>query len=141
MSIRTTVTAVIKVLGNDYGPKFDGSLPDINPYIETASNLVDQMLTNARAKGYIHTTTQLELIERWTAAYCYTKMDPTYSTRSTGGASGGFIRGKEEPEPYKDMATALDGSGCLNALLNRRRASLVWLGKVPSEQIPYDQRD
>ena len=137
---RTSEEAVIGVLGADYGPKPDGTLPKLKPYIDTANNVINAAVREANADGYSYDSVTLELMERWLAAHSYTKSDPTYSSRSTAGASGSFLRGKEEPEPYKDMVLTIDSLGYLNALLNRRRASAHWLGKVEDEMIPADER-
>lgn len=136
---RTTSAAVIAVLGRDYDTVNNWSL---SPYIEAANGLINQLINLATANSRpIPTSTQAELLERWLAAHYYTKADPTYSSKSTSGASGSFIRGKTEPEPYKDVVLGLDPSGILNALLNRLTAGGVWLGKPPSEQTPYEERN
>ena len=134
---RTTSAAVILVLGGDYDTV---SLPSVTPYIDSATAIVDRVNAAATVKGYILSTVELELIERWLSAHLYTKSDPTYQSRSTAGASGSFVRGPKEPEPYKDAAIAMDPSGCLNSQLNALRAGGFWLGKPPSAQIPYKDR-
>lgn len=142
MAIRTTSALVQGVLGADYGQKPSGELPSLTPYIRIANQVTDRVATAAvDNKNITLTSAELEVIETWLAAHFYTKMDPVYTSKSTGGASGSFVRGKTEPEPYKDGAIAADYSGCVNAILNRFFASANWLGKAPSEQIPYWQRD
>lgn len=141
MAIRTTSQLVKSIMGDDYGPRADGSLPDLTPYIVTANEIVDQVVIDAAKMGVSYSAPRLELIERWLAAHYYTKADPAYTSRSTSGASGSFIRAQEEPEPYRNVAVDLDTSGALNAILRRNRARLVYLGKRPSEQIPIDERD
>jgi len=140
---RTTIAAVQDLLGANYGPNPNGSLPNLQTYIDSATTLVDQLVTDASIKfpPYTHTSAQLELIERWLSAHFYTKMDPTYSSKSTSGASGSFVRDPKVPEPYKDAAIMLDPSGALAALLNRQTAGGAWLGKPVSAQIPYWERD
>lgn len=138
---RTNSSAVIAVLGDDYGPRADGSTPSMTPYIDTASNLVDQVVVDSTAAGYSLTGATLELIERWLSAHYYTKSDPAYTSRSTEGASGSFVRSSQDPEPYLGPAIDLDPSGCLNALLKRQRAGAVWGGKTASTQLTYDQRN
>ena len=137
---RTSTTAVQTLLGANYGPNPDGSWPDLTPYVDTAENLVNSLVYQAKSQKRIKfNTATLELIERWLAAHCYTKMDPTYTSKSTSGASGSFVRGSKEPEPYKDMALSLDYSGCLNALLNRQRAGGFWNGtEHECTGFPYD---
>jgi hypothetical protein len=138
---RTTADLVKGVLLDDYGKQANGSLPDLTPYIDSASALVDQVNSDAADKGFSLTSTQLELIERWLSAHFYTKADPVLASKNQGKASGTFVRSQKEPEPYKDVAIQMDISGALNALLNRQTARTVWLGKPVSAQIPYDQRD
>jgi hypothetical protein len=127
---RTTGGAVQGVLGDNYGGA------SLTPFIDTASAMVDQVVICAGKKGITLTTTTLELIERWLAAWYYTQMDPLYKSRATAGASGAFMTGD-----YLKAAIGLDSSGCLNALINRKTAGVTWLGKTPSEQIPIWQRD
>lgn len=142
MSQRTTIALVQEVLGADYGRLPDGSLPNLQPYIDSASAMVTQVASMAQTqKGMTLTSTTQELIERWLAAHYYTKMDKTYQSRTTKGASASFVVDQENPEPYRAVAVDIDYSGMLNALLKRQRAGAVWLGKPKSDQIPYDQRD
>ena len=140
MAFRTTPEYVRKVLGSDIGVDADGNWPDLEPRIRAANVIVDRVATCASDKGIPLSTAELTEIEAWLAAWYYTKTDPVYLSRSTAGRSGTFVRGKEEPEPYKDGALSLDTSGCLNAILNRRRAFVGWGGKVEADQIDYDQR-
>lgn len=140
MSVRTNEDAVKGILNDDYGPKRDGTLPDLTPYIASASAVVTRVAACAVDRGVTLSSAEKELIERWLAAHLYTKSDPTYSSRSTAGASGSFVRNSECPEPYKDGALSVDPSGCLNALLNNRRASIFWVGKTEDEAIPVDER-
>lgn len=138
---RTSSSLVQGVLGDDYGKLTTGAYPPLTPYIDTASLLVDDLVAQIIAEGGVALSDErLEMIERWLAAHAYTKTDPTYSSKSTGGASGSFIRGQKEPEPYKDMALSLDPSGCLPAILNRNRVKFFWLGKRPSQQTDYQDR-
>jgi hypothetical protein len=113
---------------------------DLTPYIDVASAVVTRVNTCAVAKGYTLTSSELELIERWYAAWVYTDMDPLYRSKSTGGASGSFDVDPKNKR-YLRQAIALDPSGCLAGIVAGHTAGAVWLGKVPSERIPYDQRD
>lgn len=137
MAIRTNANAVKGILGDDYDSETNRPL---QPFLESATVIVNRVATCATAKGKALTTGELELIERWLTAHLYTKSDPTYSSRSTSGASGSFIRSPEVPEPYKDGALSVDYSGCLSAILGRKTASAVWLGRPPSEQTAYEDR-
>jgi hypothetical protein len=138
---RTTAELVKGVLMDDYGTRLDGTLPDLAPYVDTASALVDDVAACAAAKNKALSAARLELLERWMAAHYYTKSDRTFASKSTGGASGAYITDPETPEPYKSAALDLDTSGCLAAILKRQRAGGSWLGKTASEQLSYDQRN
>jgi hypothetical protein len=114
--MRTTAGLVQKLLGDDY----DGT-SDLTPYLETATVVVSRLAVEATNANRALSYTELELVERWLSAHFYTKMDPVYTSMSTGGASGSFARGSE-PEPYKDGAINVDFSGMLKAILNRQTA-------------------
>lgn len=142
MARYTTSAAVKAVLIDDYGPRDDGTDPDLYPFIETASAMVDRVDACRARKGLIAmVAAEREILTRWLAAYYYTAPDPIYASRSTAGASGSFVREPDCPNPYKRTALDLDDSGCLNALMNKQRASAVWLGKTEAEQLSYDDRN
>lgn len=132
---RTRGQLVEDILGRNYIPGVD-----LTPYIEVASAVVSRVNTCAVAKGYTLTSSELELIERWYAAWVYTDMDPLYRSKSTGGASGSFDTDPKQKR-YLRQAIALDPSGCLAGIVSGHTAGAVWLGKTPSERIPYSQRD
>ena len=138
MTIRTTSGAVESVLLNDYQTD-----ADLNSYMETASVIVDRVSTCATAKGLALSSTELELIERWLSAHCYAMSDQPYSETETltsrakfQGETGMFLTATK----YGQMATTLDYSGCL-AEMGKSRVGGFWLGRRPSEQTPYYQRD
>lgn len=139
MAQRTTTAAVETILGSNFGNLPDGTEPSLQPYVDTANNVVDQVVTCATAKGKTLSDTTLELMERWLSAYYYTHMDPLYTSRTTKDASGSF----SDPEKrYKDAAIQLDSSGCLAAILNGNpKAEIFWLGKPRSQQTDYTERD
>ncbi len=141
MATRTTERAVKQLLGSNYGTDHAGNDPSLRPYIDTAAAIVARVITCATAKDYTHTSAELELIERWLAAHYYTRMDPTYTSKSTAGASGSFTSPKDDTERYRQSAIELDTSGCLKAILTRNKATAAWLGKPPSEQTDYVDRD
>jgi hypothetical protein len=123
MTWRTTLAAVQQVLGGTApGSNWDG-VTDLTPYIDTANALVNRVVVCACQKCMALTSVEQELVERWMSAHYYTKMDPVYTSKSTAGASGSFVRGPQEPEPYKDAAINIDVSGCLNAYLKRLTAT------------------
>jgi hypothetical protein len=94
-------------------------------------------VTCATNKGITLSSTTLELIERWLSAHYYTVMDPLYKSKNTGRAGASF-----NDRSYADTAKQLDTSGCLAAILaGGNRVGVWWLGKPPSQQIPYADRD
>jgi hypothetical protein len=143
MAIRTTAGAVQQILGKNYGVLPDGSPPSLTPYVRAGNSLANAMVVCATRKGLTHSTSDLELIECWLAAWAYTKMDPTYSSQTTRGAGGVYDNDPKERERYKHMALTLDTTGCLAAILagGGKRASGSWLGRVPSEQTEVWYRD
>ena len=130
---RTTVSQVQGILGAHWN-----GTTDLTSYIELATVFVDNVAACALSKGVVLTSTHLELIERWMAAHYYLRMDPTYKSRSTASASGSW---NTDAKDYFNQALGIDISGCVNALQNRFTANLEWLGKPPSEQLPYHSRD
>lgn len=138
---RTTSSAVQLILLKDY----DGEdLPSLSPYIEAATAIVDRVESCASEKEIPLSATELELIERWLSAHFYQMSDQAYTSKSTGGASGSFkgqFGAGFEITTYGQMALRLDYSGCLSAIDKRQTAGAFWLGKEPSNQTPYYQRD
>jgi hypothetical protein len=124
---RTTVSQVQGVLGRNW----DGAT-DLQPFIDTATVIVDQVVSIAGAKLTPATLSdaQLELIERWLSAHCYTRMDQLFSSKSTGGASASF-QGQTamylESTVYGQMAMSVDTSGALRILDKRAFAQGVSL--------------
>ena len=134
LTIHTNEAAVKTVLAANYDCNIK-----LNRFIRAAAVLMARMIECATRKGFTHTADELIEIETWLAAYFYTKADALHTSRSTADASGAFQRGQENE--YKLGAVEMDGSGCLNALLKGQRAGAAWLGKVPSEQTDYVDRD
>jgi hypothetical protein len=139
VATRTSVQAVKDLLtpGGNYDLKRN---PSLAPFVATASALVDAAAACMTRKGLPAPAATLELMERWLAAHCYTRSDALYSARTTQGASGQFVRPAGDPESFKLTALELDPTGCLSAVLGRRRASAAWLGKTVNEQLDYEQR-
>jgi hypothetical protein len=144
---RTTSAAVQAILGDNYGYRADGTLPDLTPFIESAYVTVNRVVQMAAAKITPITlgSDELEIIERWLSAHFYAVNDPIYTSRSTGGASGQFQTGTPgkgfAATEYGRQAIALDYSGSLCVLSEKYRAGMTWLGKPPSQQIPYIDRN
>lgn len=143
---RTSTTAVKNILrdvttieGGDY----DG-VTDVQQYIDAATLVVDRVVTCAVNKGLPLTAAELEMVERYLAAHFYAMSDQTYASRSTSGASGSF-HGQTgmhlEATKYGQNAITIDPSGCLRAIGKGHTAGLTYVGKVPSERIPYENRD
>lgn len=146
---RTSSSAVQGILrvGSQGGDYDDENSPSLDPYIASATVIVDRVATCATAKGKTLTSTELELIERWLAAHFYCMSDVTYQSRSTAGASASFTGQTGmylEGTRYGQMAVSLDYSGCLLAIATgaqRKTAGFVWGGQRPSEQTNYSERD
>lgn len=129
---RTTSAAVQGVLLGNY----DG-VSSLTPFIDAASSVVDQVVTCMSTKGLTaHSAATLELIERWVAAHAYTFADRLKTSKSTGKASASY-----RDTAFSDFAKTLDSSGCLAAILAGNRAQAFWLGRRPSEQTEYADRD
>lgn len=133
-----------ELLMSDYGPKLDGTLPSLAPFIASANSITSTLYTRALAKEIIIASDNLELIERWLAAHCYVMSDQPYAERKTGQSSAVF-QGRTgmylEASKYGQMAIVLDPSGLLRTLGQGKRATADWVGTPLSEQVPYVDRD
>lgn len=146
---RTTPEAVKTVLMADYGPLPDGTLPEeaIVAAIEEANILTTRLRLLAIQYKEITLATgsdTLEMVERLLAAHVYAMSDQPYASKSTGGASATFqgqtglgLKGTK----YGQRAMLVDYTRVLAALDEGKIATTSWLGKVPSEQINYSDRD
>lgn len=135
MAVRTTAQAVKDILGKDYDTV---NVPSLTGYIATASNVTDDVRTAAIDDEAPYSFAKLELIERWLACYFYTISDPSYTSRSTGGASGSFLK---DGKDYLDGAKKLDTGGYLAAILAGNRATGFWLGTPDYDAQSYDERN
>ncbi len=139
---RTTSIAVRGILLRDYDSV---NSPDLTPFIESATVLVDRVVACATAKGITLSSTELELIERWLSAHSYCMNDPQYKEKTTGRAKAVFMGGGTPTglgaSRYGNMALSLDPSGCLKSSTEGKRLGAYWLGLDPSEQTPVEQRD
>lgn len=141
MSIRTTALAVQKVLMEDYATN---EAPDLTPFMEAASSLVDDVISCAANKGKSLSASKLELLERWLSAHFYQQSDKGYSSKSTAGASASFqgqTAMRLESTQYGQMAMVLDSSGCLFNINSNAVVQGFWLGKTSGEQLDYDDRN
>jgi hypothetical protein len=133
-------------MGDDYGAREDGTLPDLTPFIATAGAITDRVAERATADGVTTTDDGLELLERWLAAHCYAQSDRPTSFRGTDRAQATFD-GKTgmhlQSTLYGQTAMVLDPTGFLaviGGVTPRRVARGTWLGKRRSEQTDYDLR-
>ena len=146
MAVRTTSAAVQGVLrlGSQGGDYDDANNPSLTPYIDSATVIVDRVATCAIARSKTLTTAEKELIERWLAAHLYMMSDQQYASKNTAGAGGGFRAqgGRNlDGSTYGQTAKTLDYSGCLEAIDKRKTAGIAWLGRAPSAQTDYVDRD
>lgn len=143
---RTSAGAVKSILMDDFGPKLDGLVPSLTPFIETANALISRVITCAGRKDITISTTEAELLERWMAAHFYVMSDQNYTSKSTASASASFQgqTGKRfEASKYGQTAMTIDPSGCLEAINMgvNRTASAKWLGKTDTEKLDYEDRN
>lgn len=132
---RTTTLAVKDILLKDYDCINN---PSLAGFIESASAVVTRVVECALRKGIIISSSEAELIERWYAAHMYVQSDASYKSRSTLRASGAF---NKDWDSYLKVAQTIDPSGCLENAMKNARVRAIWLGKRPSEQIDYVDRD
>lgn len=113
----------------------------IAPFIDGATALTDYV--SAQDSGSVLNAALLKEIERNLAAHFYALKDPQYLEKKTGDASAVFQgeTGKGlEYTPWGQTAKDLDVSGTL-ATLGQKTVGMSWLGKPPSEQTAYENRD
>jgi hypothetical protein len=114
---------------------------ELDVFIDTASFLVDQVVTCATDKGITFTSGLLQKMEALIASHLYHLRDQRYKSKKTGDAAASYFDDKES-ETYWAMAKALDTSGCLKAFEENAGAiEVAWLGKPVSAQIDYVDRD
>lgn len=120
---------------------------DLYSFQVTASRLVDRIATGD-TDGTLGAA-DLREIEKYLTAHFYTFRDQQYEATSTDGASDRY-QGKTamyfESSFYGQTALMLDSTGYLAELQTQakqgvNRIEVTWLGKPPSEQIPYESRD
>jgi hypothetical protein len=138
---RTTSQSVKAVLKRDYDSR---RKPSLDPSIEWANIIVNRIVRCAARKNLIVDPSELEIIERWLAAHEYMSSDQGYKANTTNRASAtyqGETKMYIEGTKYGQNALLLDDTGCLAQIASRMTAEIGWMGKTPSEEIPYDQRD
>jgi hypothetical protein len=143
MSVRTTSTAVQRVLGGHYDA---AGQPALDAFIKTAAILTDQVAAQTSAP----TASELAEIECYLSAHFYAHADQITQSRNTGGASGQFMGQTAmvlTGTQYGQTAMLLDWTGYLAKRSKevetgqRRVASGIWLGLPPSEQLDFEDRD
>lgn len=144
---RTTVTAVIQLMapGYDYD---EFQAPSLDPFILSATGLTTGWVAAiARYRPELSTpdTGTQEIMERWLAAFFFKLVDQQFKTKNSGRSSATF-RGDDgdglKANTYGMGALGIDAPyKVLAPLYEGRFANTQWLGKVPSEQIPYADRD
>lgn len=138
MTIRTTADEVASVI--------DASCEiDLRPFIVAANILTDRVSSCATEKGYSLSSEELRTIEQYLAAHFYGLRDGQYQSKSTERASATF-QGKTglglDLTWWGQTAKMFDTSGCLSSFGSSGTvASLTWLGKPPSDQLHYTERD
>ncbi len=139
MALRTNTVSVQEVLGRNYDQK-----TGLNGFIKSANVVVNAIVRCATAKGASLLDEQLERIETLLAAHYYQRADPGFSSKNTGRSSASF-KGqtgmKLEGTEYGQDALGMDTTGCLASFNNGGRVQMLWLGKPPSSQIDFADRN
>lgn len=117
--------------------------------ITWANLITTRLVTCATSKGYSHTAEELVEIETNLAAHHYSIRNAQYISKSTNGASGSF-----DIKQWYTAALELDGAAaiaegktsCLTSMLGKdgkgpNTAGGFWLGRAPSAQTDYVDRD
>ena len=126
--------------GKDYDTT---AAPSLTRFINMATALTDRVNTCATGRGLTLTTAELLEIETLLAAHFYQASDQGYTSKGTKGASASFhgqTGMRLEGTKYGQAALTLDISGCLGSL-GKARARGKWLGRAPSDQTAYEDRD
>ena len=129
----------------------DTALPlaDIEPYIRHAGSLTSKVASND--SGSLLDANDLRSIETYLAAHFYALFDLQFKVSKAKDASAVFQTGADEKGPLNStiwgkQAMLLDVTGYLanlnqDAVRGKSKITLRWLGKPPSTQIDYIDRD
>lgn len=116
---------------------------DLLPFIKFANLLTTRVATCATNRNRTLSSAELAAIEAYLAAHFYAIRDRQLKSKRTERAAGTYD-GKTDKgldsTLWGQTAKDLDTSGCLESF-GGRTGRLVWLGKVPSDQINYEDRD
>lgn len=139
---RTTSTEVKAFLAGNYNSQ---SNPTVDPFIEMAGVMVDNLVTCATSKGVTLSDDTLKQIEKLLACHLYGFQDQFYKRKRTGQASGEFQGDTGmglKSSFYGQTALSLDSSGCLSqADMPVIDLTMDWLGTPLRDQQTYDQRN
>ena len=122
-----------------------GEEVNLLPFLRTANKLVDYVVT--QDTDSLLTTAMCKEIEQYLAAhFAVANRDFQYASKSTGGASGSFtgqFAMRLESTSPGQTAMLLDLTGTLKRLskVDSGKIQVMWLGKAPSEQTDYVDRD
>jgi hypothetical protein len=138
MAWRTTEEKVSLLLQEDFE---DGN--DLRPYITTA-NLVTS-LVSSNDTGSLLSSALLAEIEEYLSAHFYCQQNQQLAEEKTADADGtrSWEYGKNlDGSTWGQTAKLLDITGFLRKMdTGIVRPKMTWLGKPPSEQTAYQDRD
>ena len=141
MAWRTSQEAVEGILGDNYDT--DGK-PSLSPQITTANALTTEVVAVAARKNLTLSAALLQEVECWLAAHFYGHADQLYQEKKTADASAVFQgqtgKGLESTQ-YGQTAMLLDTTGSLRTINEGKRPGFAWLGKAPSSQTDYQDRN
>lgn len=115
---------------------------DVQAYIDIAVALTDKVSSNDSLS--VLSAALLKQIEANLAAHYYSLRDPAYLARTTGDAGATFYGQTGMGlnfTPWGQTAKELDLTGFLNSLGTGQSTSISWLGKPPSDQTDYEDRN
>lgn len=145
MANRTSVDLIKELLGRNYDRK-----SPLTGYLKSANVLTNNLVARASARGQpsdielINDVATLERIECLLACHYYQRHDPGFQAKQTG-RSGATFQGQTgqrfSATPYGQDACAMDYTGILSSMEKGGKVTLTWLGKPPSSQIPYVDRN
>lgn len=121
---------------------YDESI-SLDPMIEIANILTDRVA--AKDTGSLLSSAELIAIEKYLSAHFYETADHELSEEETGDAMGKYVgefgKGLDRTRAGQN-AMLLDETGYLRKISKGTLlARAVWLGKVPSAQTDYVDRD
>jgi len=130
---RTTATNVKKIIEVD--TSIIATDADLDPFIDTANELVTELCTGSNGPKLAYSATRLELIERWLTAHFYAIRDPRAKSEKAGSVGVTYQEKVDlnfSVTTYGQQAILLDTNGAL-ARLNKGKGvgiSILWLGST-----------